>query len=983
VAIAIPKLKAALGRINIGDLFGAFLQKVNQLGKLIGQILSSRQFLLGVAGIAAAAAAIGVQFVTGFVSGVLSHLGDIAAVGATILNALFAQSAIVKAIAALVLIFRKQLFGLFSSSKVGQEAGQKLAQNVTEGAAKELPKGFLANAKVFGQSAVAAFTDVGKKAAQGLVVALSAGLSGSALGSASSGLERGLAAAGIAASAAQAFAIGSATPAGPAGGAALAAATVGIGALTAVIGANSKKAAEAKKAMQDYATAIDQAGQSGQSSADAISGVFSDKLKGASDDVIKALKDAGISFADLQDQAGKGDFSATIDTLREKAKGLREEAATLQSQGLIPDANEATFQARKIENALSFIQQQKAIAAEGDRRSLVDSFIGKNFKLSTITGGIQGVITKINEAVSAKKRLAEDIRAENLQTKLRILKEGTEAIGAAADVSKQKILELAQGPQKKTPQQGGAEAVQGAVDIAPDVTQAFLTGLDTALGSAQLTNALSRLTPVLSTAVQDGLGNAFTPEQIAANLAQVKAAISQAVQPDGTPISQDVKDALLKGVADFEAVNVPQIVQIQAEADLRKAALAGDQTAAAALAALGRNGPIAIESKANIAAAVTAGGQIVNSADSIVRNLPAIVGSKPNLSQAAAAGTTIHSTAQKNADKQITVGNKVVATPGAGESAGRSIATNVGQGFKNGLSGLFTSIQKTVTTIVNGAVINTATAILKISSPSKVFMGIGEDTMKGLAIGIQNGADDVTSATADVVKALIDASQTAADRLALAGRTALGGVFEGVFNSAAAQARIAGIEAGRGLTTAFEGIRKSVEDEAASLFQAASTAANERTPEQNRIIARSDFASVFNLSNQQAIQTAVEAIKTFGASLLASGVNADGAANSMIAYRNTLLQTAAAAGLNIQQTAALVDQLGLSNDALNQFVQLGRQATQVVNAAPGFAPTPPPPLTTGPNPTTIFNVDNRFDLPFGDPQAVSLAVVNRLAHLVR
>ena len=287
-----------------------------------------------------------------------------------------------------------------------------------------------------------------------------------------------------------------------------------------------------------------------------------------------------------------------------------------------------------------------------------------------------------------------------------------------------------------------------------------------------------------------------------------------------------------------------------------------------------------------------------------------------------------------------------------------------------------------MTSTLNGAVTNVARAVFSISSPSKVFMGIGADVMRGLAIGISENADDAISAAEEVAKAVIESTRSTATRLAAAGAAATGGIFSGVFDSAAQQARTSGFEASIQITRALEGIADTVNQEAVALWNAAAKPAQERTLEDMRIIARSDFASAFNLNNQEAIKTAVDAIKDIGQSLVDQGQGAQAAANAMIAYRGALINAAAAAGLNAAAVAGIVDQLGLSNAQLDEFVRLSNQATTIVGAAPGFTPTPTP-LVPGPNAAQTFIINNEFATPFDDPQAVSLAVVNRLAQSVR
>ena len=300
----------------------------------------------------------------------------------------------------------------------------------------------------------------------------------------------------------------------------------------------------------------------------------------------------------------------------------------------------------------------------------------------------------------------------------------------------------------------------------------------------------------------------------------------------------------------------------------------------------------------------------------------------------------------------------------------------------SGISGAIAAVTKAITTVVNG-VTSTTTALFRIRSPSKVFMGIGEEVVKGLALGITNTQEEAVSAAEEVAKAVIESTQNTATRLAAAGRAATGGIFSGVFDSAAQQARTSGFEASIAITRALEGISDTVNEQAVALWNAAAKPAQERTLEDMRIIARSDFASAFNLNNQEAIKTAVDAIKGIGQSLIDQGQGAQAAANAMIAYRNALLGAATAAGLNAAQVSQVVDQLGLSNAQIDEFIRLSNQATQIVGAAPGFIPAAPPPLVPGPNAAQTFIINNEFATPFDDPQAVSLAVVNRLAQSVR
>jgi hypothetical protein len=52
-----------------------------------------------------------------------------------------------------------------------------------------------------------------------------------------------------------------------------------------------------------------------------------------------------------------------------------------------------------------------------------------------------------------------------------------------------------------------------------------------------------------------------------------------------------------------------------------------------------------------------------------------------------------------------------------------------------------------------------AKKILGIASPSKVFMGIGKETMKGFAVGVKEGGEEVTDNMDDVTEKVVDSGK--------------------------------------------------------------------------------------------------------------------------------------------------------------------------------------------------------------------------------
>lgn len=86
-------------------------------------------------------------------------------------------------------------------------------------------------------------------------------------------------------------------------------------------------------------------------------------------------------------------------------------------------------------------------------------------------------------------------------------------------------------------------------------------------------------------------------------------------------------------------------------------------------------------------------------------------------------------------------------------SAGRDLI----QGLINGIRNIAGSVASEARNVVSNA-INAAKEALKIGSPSKVFMGIGEDTGEGLAIGLRDSAGVVSKATGAMMGGLTNVS---------------------------------------------------------------------------------------------------------------------------------------------------------------------------------------------------------------------------------
>lgn len=85
------------------------------------------------------------------------------------------------------------------------------------------------------------------------------------------------------------------------------------------------------------------------------------------------------------------------------------------------------------------------------------------------------------------------------------------------------------------------------------------------------------------------------------------------------------------------------------------------------------------------------------------------------------------------------------------------IGMNIIQGLIDGIAGMAGSIADAIGDVVGGA-INFAKGLLGIHSPSRVFKEIGKFTGEGLAIGINNEANNVAKASENMIDAVIPES---------------------------------------------------------------------------------------------------------------------------------------------------------------------------------------------------------------------------------
>ena len=946
VSLAIPRIRDAISRINILDLFGRLLQGVREVGRRIALVLSDRRTFAAVGAVAAAAAALAFEFVRGFVTGIIQNRGEFAAVANVIFEALTNVPAAFKAAAALVILLRGAITGAFRSNAISQAVSQSLATQLNTGTQQAVKQATLGN------KLRAAFSGLGVIAGQAPQVGLASALSGQALGEATSSLDQGLAFAGLAGSVAAGFAA-----AGPAGGAA----ALGVGILTTALSANAKASREAEERIKGYQEAIKEAGSE-------AGGLGLGLQLEQFGDLKEVLADVGFRVKDFQDAFAAGRSDEFIDQVRQRV---------LETSGSLVDATAITeLLQRAIED----------LGEAAERNNIEDALVGDGQGFATLAAGITGIINKaadaareMRSAAAERRVLFQQQQSAQLEGALGSIRDKATEIGTEADIAREKLENLINPP-------SAADAQNQAVLNIPGITSQLSTALggpQNVFSGAQAEQALSDLrrnaSAAFAAAVQEGIKTGNPVKALEDSLAVQRLAIAQA--PELTPEARETAIRELEAAfSTFKTDGIPLAVKAS-EIDARAAGVAAR---AQALEAAVQAGEIPIASAANIADAIASGGQIVQSADSIVRNSPAEVRARARLDDASAAGGQIASTADSAVQSRpISVGGNLNVDTGPAYQAGLDIAA----GLRNGISAGTAQVAKQAAEAVDRAII-AARAAAGAASPSKVFMRLGGDIMDGLTLGIKEAQGGPVSAITDVVNAMIRQVRGLSG-LGESVREGLGSLFSGFFDATRTRAGGNVLTAVQEFSDAVRNVRSTVQQNAETLFGIGAKKPEERSLSERLLLGES-FTSLrigdeFGSSNRATIATAVAQIREIGAALIEQGFSAKQASDQMLAYRSQLLLTAVNSGLAAAEVDRLISSLGLSVQNLQQFVSEANRLNAVVTEAQRRAKEaekPPPPLTTGPNPVQQF-IDIDMNLPTGDPQANALAVVNRLALSLR
>lgn len=291
-----------------------------------------------------------------------------------------------------------------------------------------------------------------------------------------------------------------------------------------------------------------------------------------------------------------------------------------------------------------------------------------------------------------------------------------------------------------------------------------------------------------------------------------------------------------------------------------------------------------------------------------------------------------------------------------GASTARGLGTNIGSAFASGISATAAAVARAA----RAAALAAKDAIedtLGIKSPSTVFIGIGENVGNAFASGIQSTAQAVASAGSGLATTAFQATaeqiQQQKDELKQLQADFFGETFAG--------------------ESSLDAIKRSINDDLSSIL---SRAQQLDVDTLERLKAggelgnpRSLELNLEGIENRGLIASAVDNIKNLGETLLAQGAPIQEVINNMLATRQNLIDFATNFGFNRAELEALIATLGLSTEAISKFND------QVGKITP--PPIEDPNATTGGTAEPIVNVTiENLVTPFPDPQVTALAVAN-------
>ena len=262
---------------------------------------------------------------------------------------------------------------------------------------------------------------------------------------------------------------------------------------------------------------------------------------------------------------------------------------------------------------------------------------------------------------------------------------------------------------------------------------------------------------------------------------------------------------------------------------------------------------------------------------------------------------------------------------------------------------------------------------------------------QAIANGLADAEADMTSVVSNAVEALLKQISTLGSASKDAATNAAALLFGGITGSD--RVGLGGIGAGTtgagvgAITGSLGSFLSTFDSNVSRIFEVNAKKLGDLTAADREVYGTNVFSldpnSVFGASNLSAITDFLDNVASLGESLIAQGQPLDQVRTTLEGYIDDLITTASNLGFNRDQLLGLIDQLGLSDAALAEFIK----QVDALNAAAAGAPsaTPATSSTVDPGadyltlPRVVYDQTFVVNLPTGDPYAAALTIANRQA----
>lgn len=337
-----------------------------------------------------------------------------------------------------------------------------------------------------------------------------------------------------------------------------------------------------------------------------------------------------------------------------------------------------------------------------------------------------------------------------------------------------------------------------------------------------------------------------------------------------------------------------------------------------------------------------------------------------------------------------------------------AIGEDVAQGLANGIDasvdlvegaaerlahGVVAAVQPITDNPMRGHVIIAAVNDVVEKPQPSTWAPVGAAIGQAIVDGIDSKADDIAGAASSAAQQAIDKMRFGGDQVKQGTLAGLSTLFQGVTGSDSVGIRglstLVGADTLGSITSATDSFLSGFDSNVSRIFEVNAKKLSDLTAADRQVYGTNvfslDASTTFGASNVSAISGVLDNIASFADDLIRQGTPLETVAATIHNQVEDFVKLATNLGFSEDQIRALVDALGLSDAAVQDFIKSSTDLTTSLQNPP----TPkeeekkaedPAVAPLGNLPRTITNY---IVVPYGDPNAIALTVSNQQAYDAR